>query len=126
MSICGLHRAVRGALVGQFATVELTSSPGADRLVKALRRLEAPAAAIEFYAEHVEADAVHEQLVRRGVITPMLAAEPGLARDVVFGIRASVLLADRLSALLFGNWARNRSALRVPLPDAPVLVGSTP
>ena len=92
MSMCGLHRGLRGALIGQCATVELTSSPGSDRLVKALRRLDAPAAAGVFYAEHVEADAVHEQLVRRGVIAPMLAAEPELARDVVFGIRASVLL----------------------------------
>jgi hypothetical protein len=124
MSMCGLHRALRGALVGQFATVELTSSPGSDRLVKALRRLEAPTAAVEFYAEHVEADAVHEQLVRRGVITPMLAAEPGLARDVVFGIRASGLLADRLSRLLLHSWDRGHSALRVPLSDAPALVDS--
>jgi hypothetical protein len=27
MSLCGLHRDLRGALVGQFAVVELTSSP---------------------------------------------------------------------------------------------------
>ncbi len=126
MSMCGLHRGLRGALVGQFATVELTSSPGSDRLVKALRRLGAPAAAVEFYAEHVEADAVHEQLVRRGVLAPMLAAEPALARDVVFGIRASGLLADRLSALLLGSWGAGHSALRRPLSDAPALVGSTP
>jgi len=126
MSMCGLHRGLRGALVGQFATVELTSSPGSDRLVKAMRRLDARPAAVEFYAEHVEADAVHEQLVRRGVIAPMLAAEPALARDVVFGIRASGLLADRLSALLLQSWAAGRSALRCPLADAPVLVGSTP
>ena len=119
MSVCGLHRGLRGALVGQFATVELTSSPGSDRLVKALRRLEAPAAAVDFYAEHVEADAVHEQLIRRGVIAPILAAEPALARDVVFGIRASGLLADRLSALLLDCWGKGRSALRRPLADAP-------
>ncbi|MGI8723604.1 MAG: iron-containing redox enzyme family protein [Geodermatophilaceae bacterium] len=124
MSLCGLHRGLRGALIGQFATVELTSSPGSDRLVKALRRLDAPNAAVDFYAEHVEADAVHEQLVRRGVIAPLLAAEPELARDVVFGVRASVLLADRLSALLLDRWVQGRSALRIPLPDAPALVGS--
>ncbi|HEV7830496.1 MAG TPA: iron-containing redox enzyme family protein, partial [Pseudonocardiaceae bacterium] len=64
MSLCGLHRRLRGALIGQFATVELTSSPGADRLVRAMRRLGCDPAATEFYAEHIEADAVHEQLVR--------------------------------------------------------------
>ncbi len=119
MSLCGLHRALRGALVGQFATVELTSSPGSDRLVRAMRRLDLPDAAIEFYAEHVEADAVHEQLVRRGVIAPMLAAEPSLAGDVVFGIRASGLLADRFGEHLLRCWSRERPSLLHPLPDAP-------
>jgi hypothetical protein len=79
VSLCGLHRRLRGALIGQFATVELTSSPGSHRLVRAMRRLGCSPAAIEFYAEHMEADAVHEQLVRHGVIAPLLAAEPELA-----------------------------------------------
>ncbi len=119
MSLCGLHRSLRGALVGQFATVELTSSPGSDRLVRAMRRLELPEAAVAFYAEHVEADAVHEQLVRRGVIAPMLAAEPALAADVVFGIRASGFLADRFGDRVMACWADGRPSLLHPLPDAP-------
>ena len=73
MSLCGLHRALRGALVGQFATVELTSSPGSDRLVRAMDRMGFTPQASAFYAEHVEADAVHEQLMRRGVLQPLLA-----------------------------------------------------
>jgi hypothetical protein len=32
MSLLGLHRALRGALVGHFAAVETTSSPGSRRL----------------------------------------------------------------------------------------------
>jgi hypothetical protein len=122
MSLCGLHRSLRGALVGQFAAVELTSSPGSDRLVRAMRRLDLPEAAVAFYAEHVEADAVHEQLVRRQVIAPLVAAEPGLAADVVFGIRAATLLADRTDAMLLDGWRRGGPTLRRPLPDAP---GST-
>jgi hypothetical protein len=123
MSLCGLHRQLRSALIGQFATVELSSSPGSHRLVGAMRRLWGSPAAIEFYAEHIEADAVHEQLVRHGVIAPLLAAEPQLAADMVFGIQASILLADQLSHLLLRAWTRNRSTLRHPLPDAPA---STP
>jgi hypothetical protein len=119
MSLCGLHRSLRGALVGQFATVELTSSPGSDRLVRAMRRLGLPDAAVEFYAEHVEADAVHEQLVRRGVIAPLLAAEPALAADVVFGIRASGFLADRFGAMVLASWIAGRPSLLRALPDAP-------
>jgi hypothetical protein len=116
MSLCGLHRALRGALVGQFATVELTSSPGSDRLVRAMDRMGFPPEASAFYAEHVEADAVHEQLMRRGVLQPLLAAEPELAPDVVFGIRASTLLADRFENRLLTAWSAGRSSLRHALP----------
>ena len=119
MSLCGLHRRLRGALIGQLVIAELTSSPSSDRLVRAMRRLGCGPAAIEFFAEHIEADAVHEQLVRHGVIAPLLAAEPELAGDVVFGIQASTLLTDRLSDLLLRRWAEDRSTLRTPLPDAP-------
>jgi hypothetical protein len=119
MSLCGLRRSLRGALVGQFATVELTSSPGSDRLVRAMQRLDLPEAAVEFYVEHVEADAVHEQLVRRGVIRPLLAGEPALAADVVFGIRASGFLADRFGDRVLRCWQDGRSSLLRPLPDAP-------
>jgi hypothetical protein len=116
MSLCGLHRSLRGALVGQFAMVELTSSPGSERLVRAMRRLGCGPAAIRFYDEHVEADAVHEQIIRRGVLDPMLAAEPDLAAAVVFGIRASLMLGDRLGEHLLDRWDAGESSLRRPLP----------
>ena len=112
MSLCGLHRRLRAALVGQFAVVELTSSPGSHRLVRAAERLDAGPATVSFYREHVEADAVHEQVVRRGIIAPLLTAEPELAGDVVLGIQATNLLADRLSDHLLPAWADGRSSLR--------------
>jgi Iron-containing redox enzyme len=132
MSLCGLHRRLRGALVGQFATVELTSSPGSERLVRAMRRLDCPEAAVAFYDEHVEADAVHEQVIRHGVVAPLLAAEPHLARDVVFGIRGSLLLGERFADAVLAAWAAGRPSLRDPLPPLPdpaaegaALAGST-
>ncbi|MCE0762892.1 iron-containing redox enzyme family protein [Pseudonocardia kujensis] len=115
MSLCGLHRSLRGASVGQFAMVELTSSPGSERLVRGMRRLGCGPAAIRFYDEHVEADAVHEQVVRRGVLAPLLEAEPELAADVVFGIRASLFLGERLGERLLGCWDRGETSLRMPL-----------
>ncbi|WP_329200311.1 MULTISPECIES: iron-containing redox enzyme family protein [unclassified Streptomyces] len=115
MSLFGLHRALRGALVGHFACVEVTSSPGSRRMAAAMRRLDAGAAAEHFYAEHVEADAVHEQLVRREVIAGLLEDEPALEGDIAFGADATVLLEDRLGALLLERWRRGASALRTPL-----------
>jgi hypothetical protein len=115
MSLLGLHRALRGALVGHFASVEVTSSPGSRRLAQAMRRTGAGPAAERFYDEHVEADAVHEQVVRHEVIAPLLAAEPHLEPDVVLGIEATTLLENRLGEVLLAAWRGRRSALRTPL-----------
>ncbi|MFB6477367.1 iron-containing redox enzyme family protein [Streptomyces virginiae] len=115
MSLFGLHRALRGALVGHFACVEVTSSPGSRRLAKAMRRCGAGSAAEHFYAEHVEADAVHEQVVRHEVIGGLLVDEPGLEEDIAFGCAATVRLEDRLASHIREAWDHERSALRTPL-----------
>lgn len=112
MSLFGLHRTLRGALVGHFAAVEVTSSPGSRRLAAALKRVGAGPAAQRFYDEHVEADAVHEQVVRRDVIGGLLADEPHLESDIAFGIEATGLLEDRLAARLLAAWRSNSTALR--------------
>ncbi|MCB5164983.1 iron-containing redox enzyme family protein [Streptomyces bambusae] len=123
MSLFGLHRALRGALVGHFACVEVTSSPGSRRLAKAMRRCGAGSAAEHFYAEHVEADAVHEQVVRRDVVGGLLADAPGLEADVAFGCAATLLLEERLAGHVRRAWDQGRSALRRPLP-APAGAGA--
>ncbi len=115
MSLFGLHRALRGAAVGHFASIEITSPPGSRRLVEALQRMGAPAPCIRFYAEHVEADAVHEQVVRTDVVGSLVANEPQLDRDVVFGIRARDFVEERLAAYLMDCWTSGRSSLRRPL-----------
>ncbi|SBS74684.1 conserved hypothetical protein [uncultured Mycobacterium sp.] len=115
MSMFGLHREHRGAVVGHFAATEITSSPGSRRLVEALKRMGAPDACTRFYREHVEADAVHEQVVRTDVVGDLVSREPALDRDVVFGIRAHELLENRLADHLMRCWTGGRSSLRRPL-----------
>ncbi|MFF8604204.1 iron-containing redox enzyme family protein [Streptomyces sp. NPDC015232] len=112
MSLLALHRSRRGALVGHFAALEITSPPAASRLAAALRRTGAGEAAAWYYDEHVEADAVHEQLVRHEVVDPLLAGEPGLAADVSFGAQATALLEDRFADAVTGAWESGRTALR--------------
>ncbi|MGV9817488.1 iron-containing redox enzyme family protein [Nocardia xishanensis] len=112
ISLFGLHRSLRGALVGHFATVEISSPPGAQRMVQALRRLDADPACTLFYREHVEADAVHEQVMRRDVIGDLLDQEPGLTESVVFGIQATNLLEDRFADHVLGCWRAGRGSLR--------------
>ncbi|WP_406193578.1 MULTISPECIES: iron-containing redox enzyme family protein [unclassified Streptomyces] len=112
MSLLGLHRALRGALVGHFAAVEITSSPASRRLAEAMRRTGAGPAAEHFYDEHVEADAVHEQVVRQDVIAGLLAEEPHLAPDVAFGIDVTGYLEDRFAEQVLDAWRAGRSSLR--------------
>ncbi|WP_371649828.1 MULTISPECIES: iron-containing redox enzyme family protein [unclassified Streptomyces] len=115
MSLLGLHRSLRGALVGHFATLEVISSPGSRRMALAMKRAGAGPAAELFYTEHVEADAVHEQVVRHEVIGGLLEREPQLAPDVVFGIDATMFLEDRFGEDLLGHWRAGRTSLRAPL-----------
>ena len=119
MSLLGLHRRWRGALVGQFAFVEITSSPGSRRMVTALERFGASPSTTRFYTEHIEADAVHEQLLRREVIGGLLEDEPSLAADVVFGIQAMELLETKLEEQVMDAWSRGESSLRRALPTHP-------
>lgn len=115
MSMFGLHRALRGAAVGHFASTEITSSPGSRRLVEALERMGAPQTCAAFYREHVEADAVHEQVVRTDVVGDLVAREPHLDADVVFGIRAHALVENRLADHLMACWTAGETSLRRPL-----------
>lgn len=115
MSLLGLHRGLRGALVGHFAAAEISTAPSAARMVRALDRLGAPAGCAPFFTEHIEADAVHEQVVRNEVIGDLLEHEPWLAADVTFGVRATELLEGRLADHLLGQWRAGESSLRLPL-----------
>ncbi|ONI86807.1 hypothetical protein ALI22I_24765 [Saccharothrix sp. ALI-22-I] len=115
MSLCGLHRSLRGGLVGHFAAAEITTAPSAARIAKALERMDAHPDCVEFFTEHIEADAVHEQVMRRDVIGDLLAREPELTESVVFGVQATELLEQRLGEHLLRAWKEGQTALRLPL-----------
>jgi hypothetical protein len=114
MSLLGLHRALRGAAVGQFVMIEVTSSPGSRRLSSAFDRLSDGSAGQRFYDEHVEADAVHEQVLRAG-LRDLLRREPHLAANVVLGIEAGLLLEDRFADHVLSAWSADASSLLSPL-----------
>ena len=111
MSMFGLHRALRGAAIGHFAAIEITSSPGSARLVAGLRRMGAPEECVHFYAEHVEADAVHEQVMRHDVVGDLVRREPELASDIVFGMRALDHLDGLAANKMLAAWKRGESSL---------------
>ena len=57
--------------------------------------------------------------MRRGVIAALLASEPELAADVVFGIRASSFLADRFGDLLLSAGRRTAPRCYTRSPTHP-------
>jgi hypothetical protein len=115
MSALGLRRDRRGAIVGHLAMFEMTSAQPNRRYGNALRRLGFGAEATDFYDEHVEADAVHENIAAYDLAGGLARQEPELAGDIVFGARALLYLEDRLGRHLLGAWREGESSLRQSL-----------
>jgi hypothetical protein len=118
MSLCGLHRRLRGAIAGHLALFEMSSSIPNRRYASGLRRLGVDdPAATAFFDEHVEADAVHEAIAAVDLAGGLARAEPQLAGDILWGARALVVLERRWADSLLTAWARGESSLRVSARD---------
>jgi hypothetical protein len=115
LSMFGLHRRLRGALCGHLAAFEMTSSLPAKRVVAGMQRLGLGQDAWEFFDEHVEADAVHEQVAAHDLCGGLVADEPGLLADVLLGATACLQLDARVGEATLAAWRAGRTALRAPL-----------
>jgi hypothetical protein len=118
MSLLGLHRRRRGAIVGHLAAFEMTSSLPNRRYANALRRLGFGGAATEFFDEHVEADAVHENVAAVDLAGGLARQEPGIAGDVLWGARALLDVEARWARHLLQSWEAGASSLLRPLAAA--------
>jgi hypothetical protein len=118
MSLCGLHRRLRGAIVGHLALFEMTSSIPNRRYATGLRRLgiDDPKAT-EFFDEHVEADAVHEAVAAVDLAGGLARQQPELTRDILWGAAALVALDGRWARHVMTAWEAGRSSLLAPLAD---------
>lgn len=105
MSMFGLQRRLRGAALGHLAAFEATSSLPSRRMAQGLERLGFAPEMIAYYTEHVEADAVHEQLAARVICGSLLEDDPHLREDVLLGARVCLDLENRLAERLLGEWA---------------------
>ncbi|GAA3877353.1 iron-containing redox enzyme family protein [Saccharothrix violaceirubra] len=114
ISLFGLNRRLTGALVGHLAAFEMTSSLPNRRYGTGLRRLGGDARATRFYDEHVEADAVHEQIAAHDLCGSYAKAHPEAAGDVLFGAAACLSVEARFGGQLLHRWARGLPALLVP------------
>jgi hypothetical protein len=104
MSLFGLNRRWRGAALGHLAVVEMTSSEPSRRYAAGLRRLGFDERTTVFYDEHVEADAVHEQIAAVDLCGGLVAQEPGLLPDVLLGAACSLAVDGLTARHLLGAW----------------------
>jgi hypothetical protein len=119
MSMFGLHRRLRGAIVGHLAMFEMTSSVPNRRYSQGLRRLGvSDPEVLEFFDEHVEADAVHESVAAVDLAGGLLRSEAALAQDVLFGARALLHVEERWAEHLLASWEAGASSLRDGSSDA--------
>lgn len=112
ISLFGLHRRLRGALVGHLALFEMTSVGPMARYSSALARLGASARARRFYDVHIEADEVHAEVAAHQMAGRLADEQPELAADIAFGAAAADLVEGRFARGLLDAWARGRSSLR--------------
>jgi hypothetical protein len=115
MSLFGLHRRWRGAIVGHLAMFEITSPEPNRRYAAALRRLGFERAT-PFFDEHVEADSIHENIAAYDLAGGLAAQEPELIPDVLWGADCLLALEGRWAARLLADWERSETSLLGPLP----------
>jgi Iron-containing redox enzyme len=113
MSLFALNRRWLGALLGHLAALEMTSTGPNRRYSAAARRLGADEQARRYFDEHVEADAVHEQIAAHDLCGGYATQRPGAAADIMFGASCCLMLDDALAAHLLSCWRAGQPSLRL-------------
>lgn len=112
MSLFGLHRRLLGASMGHLAAFEMTSSLPCRRYAQGAQRLGFGPAVVGYFDEHVEADAVHEQLAARDICGRLVDQRPELREDVLRGAAACVVLEAEAARHALTAWESGISSLR--------------
>ena len=104
MSLFGLNHRLRGAAMGHLACFEATSSIPCRRIAAGIERVGLPGATAAYFHEHVEADAVHEQVMLHDICGNLVETEPSLREDLLFGAVACLHLDALAAEDLLGAW----------------------
>lgn len=117
VSMFGLHRRWRAALVGHLAVFEMTSVEPMARYSQALARMSIGAEGRRFYDVHVAADARHGAIALDRMVAGLVEVEPRLAADLLFGAAAGLMVEERFASHLLNAWSTHRSSLIEPCTD---------
>jgi heme oxygenase-like protein len=112
MSLFGLHRRLRGAIVGHLALFEMSSSIPNRRYGSGLRRLGFDGEATVFFDEHVEADAVHENVAAVDLAGGLVRQDPRQSAPVLWGAAALAHLDALWCSHVITRWTAGRTSLR--------------
>ncbi|WP_157550835.1 iron-containing redox enzyme family protein [Microbacterium sp. Root553] len=112
MSMFGVNRRLVGAIVGHLAAFEITSSIPNRMYGDGLRRLGFAEDVTEYFDEHVEADAVHEQIAARDLAGALAEDHPELLEDIMFGAAACLTVDGWAAGHMLESWTRGESSLR--------------
>ncbi|MCD2497016.1 iron-containing redox enzyme family protein [Microbacterium nymphoidis] len=112
MSMFGLNRRLIGAIVGHLAAFEMTSSIPNRLYGDGFRRLGYGPDVTDYFDEHVEADAVHEQIAARDLAGSLGEDRPDLLPDIMFGAAACLALDGMVAAHMLERWSADESSLR--------------
>ena len=112
ISLFGLHRRLRGALIGHLASFEMNSVGPMGRYSSWLASLGVPREGRRFYDVHVEADESHQHIAVDELVGGLLEAEPHHAAAVMFGARAVALVESAFAGHVVSAWKSDQSSLR--------------
>ena len=116
MSLLGLNRRLRGAAMGHLGAFEATSSIPCRKYAGGVRRLGLPEVVATYFDEHVEADAVHEQLAFRGICAGLVTSGQAEEDDVALGAVICLLMDALAGERMLADWRAGRSTLRDGAP----------
>ncbi|WP_058594736.1 iron-containing redox enzyme family protein [Leucobacter chromiiresistens] len=112
MSMFGLNRRLVGAIVGHLAAFEMTSAIPNRLYGDGFRRLGYDEEVTDYFDEHVEADAVHEQIAGRDMAGALAEDRPELLADIMFGAAACLTVDGWMGEHMLESWTEGRSSLR--------------
>ncbi|WP_433004380.1 iron-containing redox enzyme family protein [Kribbella sp. CA-294648] len=104
MSLFAMHRRWTGSLLGHLAALEMTSTLPNRRYAAGATRLGADPAAARYFTEHVEADAVHEQIAAHDLCDSYAQEHPEATADILFGAACCLGLDNLFAQQLLDSW----------------------